>query len=255
MGIQSQADRRLKKSKPSYQRTNSQTFKMFDEAQIKEFKEIFGFLDQDGNGVIEVDDLVALHGIMGKPADEAALGAMIAEAPGPLDFQMLLQLFGEKMSGTDPEETIMAGWHLFDPSVSGEMNVDAVKALLCSRGVKADRLTEAEVAQMFDQVKPAYSTEHPMHAAPCLTGLPPSLERSFKTTFMHQSFAPKQHLPAKTRHDCSLRRDLHPCLAMTSNAPTRRRRSIPHSPESRFPPASSILGSTTNAWSVTPESH
>merc|ERR1712142_297265 len=56
-------------------------------------------------------------------------GAMIAEAPGPLDFQMLLQLFGEKMSGTDPEETIMAGWHLFDPSASGEMNVDAVKAL------------------------------------------------------------------------------------------------------------------------------
>merc|ERR1712002_1190142 len=137
-----------KKSKPSYQRTNSQTFKMFDEAQIKEFKEIFGFLDQDGNGVIEVDDLVALHGIMGKPADEA-------EAPGPLDFQMLLQLFGEKMSGTDPEETIMAGWHLFDPTASGEMNVDAVKSLLCSRGVKADRLTEAEVAQMFDQVKPA----------------------------------------------------------------------------------------------------
>merc|ERR1719333_240342 len=96
------ADRRLKKSKPSYSSTNNQTFKMFDEAQIKEFNGIFGFLDQDGNGVIEVDDLVALHGIMGKPADEAALGAMIAEAPGPLDFQMLLQLFGEKMSGTDP---------------------------------------------------------------------------------------------------------------------------------------------------------
>merc|ERR1719312_1606784 len=76
-----QADRRLKKSKFFYQRSNSQTFKMFDEAQIKEFKEIFGFLDQDGNGVIEVDDLVALHGIMGKPADEAALGAMIAPAP------------------------------------------------------------------------------------------------------------------------------------------------------------------------------
>merc|ERR1712058_32588 len=116
-----------------------QTFKMFDEAQIKEFKEIFGFLDQDGNGVIEVDDLVALHGIMGKPADEAALGAMIAEAPGPLDFQMLLQLFGEKMSGTDPEETIMAGWHLFDPSASGEMGVDAVKSLLSNRLATAEQ--------------------------------------------------------------------------------------------------------------------
>jgi len=129
---------------------------MFDEAQIKEFKEIFGMIDKNADGMLQADDLVALYAEdLGKPADEAALGAMIAEAPGPLDFQMLLQLFGEKMSGTDPEETIMAGWHLFDPTASGEMNVDAVKALLCSRGVKADRLTEAEVAQMFDQVKPA----------------------------------------------------------------------------------------------------
>jgi Ca2+-binding EF-hand superfamily protein len=140
----------------SYPSTNTQTFKMFDEAQIKEFKEIFGMIDKNSDGMLQADDLVALYSEdLGKPADEAALGAMIAEAPGPLDFQMLLQLFGEKMSGTDPEETIMAGWHLFDPSASGEMNVDAVKALLCSRGVKADRLTEAEVAQMFDQVKPA----------------------------------------------------------------------------------------------------
>merc|ERR1711942_266019 len=155
MGIQSKQTEDLKSPNFSTNVVTPKTFKMFDEAQIKEFKEIFGFLDQDGNGVIEVDDLVALHGIMGKPADEAALGAMIAEAPGPLDFQMLLQLFGEKMSGTDPEETIMAGWHLFDPTASGEMGVDAVKNLLCSRGVKADRLTEAEVVQMFDQVKPA----------------------------------------------------------------------------------------------------
>jgi Ca2+-binding EF-hand superfamily protein len=33
--------------------------------------------------------------------------------------------------------------------------VGSHKGLLCSRGVKADSLTEAEVAQMFDQVKPA----------------------------------------------------------------------------------------------------
>merc|ERR1712240_262448 len=126
MGIQSQADRRLKKSKPSYQRTNSQTFKMFDEAQIKEFKEIFSMIDKNGDAILEASDLVALYSEdLGKPADEAALGAIIA------------------------------GWALFDPSASGEMAVDAVKALLCNRGVKADRLTEAEVAQMFDQVKPA----------------------------------------------------------------------------------------------------
>merc|ERR1712136_721138 len=70
-----------KKSKPSYQRTNSQTFKMFDEAQIKEFKEIFGMIDKNNDGMLQTDDLVALYAEdLGKPCDEGALGAMIAEA-------------------------------------------------------------------------------------------------------------------------------------------------------------------------------
>merc|ERR1711970_1478648 len=60
-------------------------------------------IDKNGDAILEASDLVALYSEdLGKPADEAALGAMIAEAPGPLDFQMLLQLFGEKMSGTGP---------------------------------------------------------------------------------------------------------------------------------------------------------
>ena len=55
----------------------------------------------------------------------------------------------------------------------------------------------------------------------------------FETTFMHQSFAPKQHLPAKSIHIKSHRSDFPLCLPMTSIAPTRRRRSIPHSLEPR----------------------
>merc|ERR1711872_221914 len=84
MGIQYQADRRLKSLTSSYPSTNTQTFKMFDEAQIKEFKEIFGMIDKNADGMLQADDLVALYAEdMGKPADEAALGAMIAEAPAP----------------------------------------------------------------------------------------------------------------------------------------------------------------------------
>ena len=60
-----------------------------------------------------------------------------------------------------------------------------------------------------------------------------------ETTFMHQSFAPKQHLPAKSIHTESHRSDFPVRLPMTSRAPTRRRRSIPHSLEPRFPHASS----------------
>lgn len=29
---------------------------------------------------------------------------MIGEAPGPINFTMFLTLFGEKLTGTDPEE-------------------------------------------------------------------------------------------------------------------------------------------------------
>merc|ERR1719425_154921 len=74
---------------------------------------------------------------------------MIAEAPGPLEFQMLLQLFGEKMSGTDPEVAQM-----FDQvkPAGGKFNYGKFTRIM-KRG--SDRLTEAEVAQMFDQVKPA----------------------------------------------------------------------------------------------------
>jgi hypothetical protein len=79
-----------------------------------------------------------------------------------------------------------------------------------------------------------------------------------ETTFMHQSFAPKQHLPTKSTSRSSHRSDLPLLLPIASNAPTyitSTRRSIPHSLEPRFPPASSTRRSTTNTRSGAPESH
>merc|ERR1712168_495434 len=82
MGIQSKQTEDLKSPNLCTNVVTPKTFKMFDEAQIKEFKEIFSMIDKNADGVLQVDDLVALYSEdMGKPADEAALGAMIAAAP------------------------------------------------------------------------------------------------------------------------------------------------------------------------------
>lgn len=40
----------------------------------------------------------------GKEVKEDFLEKMVSEAPGPINFTMFLTLFGEKLTGTDPEE-------------------------------------------------------------------------------------------------------------------------------------------------------
>jgi Ca2+-binding EF-hand superfamily protein len=40
----------------------------------------------------------------GKEVTEDFIEKMISEAPGAINFTMFLTLFGEKLTGTDPEE-------------------------------------------------------------------------------------------------------------------------------------------------------
>lgn len=44
---------------------------------------------------------------------------MINEAPGPINFTMFLTLFGEKLTGTDPEEVIRNAFQCFDEEGKG----------------------------------------------------------------------------------------------------------------------------------------
>jgi len=37
---------------------------------------------------------------------------MLAEGAGPINFQVFLGMFGDKISGTDPEETIKQAFHV-----------------------------------------------------------------------------------------------------------------------------------------------
>lgn len=48
---------------------------------------------------------------------------MINEAPGPINFTMFLTMFGEKLTGTDPEDVIKNAFGCFDEEGTGTCRV------------------------------------------------------------------------------------------------------------------------------------
>lgn len=134
------------KTKKRAQRATSNVFAMFDQAQIQEFKEAFTLIDQNRDGFIDKEDLHDMLASMGKNPPEKELDEMVSDAPGPINFTMFLTLFGEKLNGTDPEETILNAFKLFDEEGKEKIHEDYLKELMMTMG---DRFTKDEVELMY----------------------------------------------------------------------------------------------------------
>ncbi|KPP63648.1 myosin regulatory light chain 2, atrial-like [Scleropages formosus] len=129
------------------QRGSSNVFSMFEQSQIQEFKEAFSCIDQDRDGIIKKQDLKETYAQLGKlNVKDEELEEMLAEGKGPINFTVFLTLFGEKLNGTDPEDTILAAFKLFDPNGTGFVNKDEFRRLLMNQ---ADKFTAEEVDQAF----------------------------------------------------------------------------------------------------------
>ncbi|XP_061880227.1 myosin regulatory light chain 2, atrial isoform isoform X1 [Entelurus aequoreus] len=154
------------------QKSCSNVFSMFEQSQIQEFKEAwtsacgstgtlsglikvifvvflqaFGCIDQDRDGVIKKQDLKETYAQLGKlNVKEEELDEMLNEGKGPINFTVFLSLFGEKLNGTDPEDTILAAFKLFDPNGTGFVNKEEFRRLLMNQ---ADKFTADEVDQAF----------------------------------------------------------------------------------------------------------
>jgi Ca2+-binding EF-hand superfamily protein len=128
------------------QRATSNVFAMFDQAQIQEFKETFNLIDQNHDGFIDKEDLHDMLASLGKMPTDQYLEAMMAEAPGPINFTMFLTMFGEKLNGTDPEDVIKNAFACFDEDNKGFINEERLRELLTTMG---DRFTEEEVDEMY----------------------------------------------------------------------------------------------------------
>ena len=90
---------------------------------------------------------------------------MVAEASGPINFTTMLQLYGERLSGTDEESMLLNAFKLFDEKATGILTKDkyvlnfiswylihlnhnrkhSLRELLTQQGRPEERLTDSEV--------------------------------------------------------------------------------------------------------------
>ncbi|KAF4791021.1 Myosin regulatory light chain 2B, cardiac muscle isoform [Turdus rufiventris] len=133
----------------------SNVFSMFEQTQIQEFKEAFTIMDQNRDGFIDKADLRDTFAALGRlNVKNEELEDMVKEAPGPINFTVFLTMFGEKLKGTDPEETILNAFKIFDPEGKGRIKADYIKEMLMTQ---ADRFSQEEINQMFAAFPPDVS--------------------------------------------------------------------------------------------------
>lgn len=77
-------------------------------------------IDSTKDGIIDQTDLEEIFRSLGKEPTDEYLNDMLSQAKGQINFTMFLTLFGEKMTGCDPEEAILNAFACFDPDGTGE---------------------------------------------------------------------------------------------------------------------------------------
>jgi len=129
-------------------RTGSNVFSMFSQRQVSEFKEAFQMMDADKDGIIGKSDLRATFDTMGRVANEKELDEMLNEASGPINFTMLLTLFGNRMSGSaDDDDVVVNAFKSFDEG--GKINGEKLRHALMTWG---DKFSAAEVDDAYEQM-------------------------------------------------------------------------------------------------------
>jgi len=142
------ADAGEKKEGKRAQRATSNVFGMFPQTQIQEFKEAFTLIDQNRDGFIDIEDLKDMYASLGRTPSDKELKEMLDESPGPLNFTMFINLFGEKLNGTDPESALMNAFAMFDAEDKKYIPEEYLKDLLEHMG---DNFSAEEVRQTWKE--------------------------------------------------------------------------------------------------------
>ncbi|KFD52790.1 LOW QUALITY PROTEIN: hypothetical protein M514_06281, partial [Trichuris suis] len=133
----------------------------FDNKTVQEFKEAFGIMDQNKDGIICKNDLKDLYASLGQIASDSQLEEMIKEAPGPINFTTFLTLFGDRLTGkaswiakdcenearTDPEDIIIGAFRMFDQKDTGFISEDQLTKILTN--VRGEPLDDKEMKDMY----------------------------------------------------------------------------------------------------------
>jgi Ca2+-binding EF-hand superfamily protein len=140
------SERKVVKKKVARKTRSGSEAATFDQKTIQEFKEAFSIMDQNKDGIIDKNDLRDLYAAIGSIASDSQIDNMLKEAPGPINFTVFLTLFGERLTGTDPEATILGAFQMFDKSDSGFITEEALMKILKNK--RGDPLTDSEIDAM-----------------------------------------------------------------------------------------------------------
>ncbi|KAH0954394.1 hypothetical protein HN011_008596 [Eciton burchellii] len=130
-------------------RSGSSVFSMFSQKQVAEFKEAFQLMDADKDGIIGKNDLRAAFDSVGRLATDKEIEEMLNEAPAPINFTQLLNLFAVRMSGSgaDDDDVVINAFKTFDNE--GKIDGERLRHALVTWG---DKFTPKEVDDAFDQM-------------------------------------------------------------------------------------------------------
>lgn len=86
--------------------------------------------DQNRDSFIGKDNLHAVLTSLGKNPTDTYLNATMKDAVGPVNFTLLLMMFGEKLNGTDPEDVIGNAFACFHEEAKGTTREHYLRELL-----------------------------------------------------------------------------------------------------------------------------
>merc|ERR1712147_366076 len=122
---------------------------MFSQRQIQEFKEAFGIMDCDKNGLLSEDDLVSAFAAVGKSISSGEASNMLSESPGPVNFTQMVTLFAEKMAGgTDDDDVIIRSFEAFE--INGQVDAEMFRHSMMTWG---EKFSAAEIDDAFGEFK------------------------------------------------------------------------------------------------------
>merc|ERR1712131_187637 len=121
----------------------SNVYSCFEQSQIQEFKEAFEMIDANRDGFIDKDDLKSTYASLGcMSVENEKLTNMMSEASGAINFTVFLQMLADKLHGTDPEDTIVDAFKMFDPDNVGKFTKDELDGMMAVAPIDGDSMVD-----------------------------------------------------------------------------------------------------------------
>ncbi|WWC63283.1 uncharacterized protein I303_105883 [Kwoniella dejecticola CBS 10117] len=142
------------KSSQSRREPSGGAFTMFTPQQVKQFKEAFTMIDQDGDGRVTEGDLRVMLSNFGQTPTPTLLQALLTSRPGSakgissegINFTQFLSMMGEHLIQLDNEKELIDAFACFDEGDKGWVDVKEVRKWLAEMG---DRMNEEEIERLF----------------------------------------------------------------------------------------------------------